>query len=277
VFKMKNTILSSFSTITDYLKETLIYPNMSDAAEEGNLEVIKFHLDTEKVPNSFYGRGVTPLHTACIYKKYECAIYLLEHGAKTDILNGSDSGILHWFIYDVKENQYNNESVLKLLLLSGADPSFKDKYGSTAYSLARNEGIEAFIKLYRERYEQLVTLEQNFKTTSEQLPADEAYQKALEYAEKLVNFWQQEAQAEVVLEIKQHYLQKAEYYQSRIAHLKPAPGEDIQQHTEKTYIPSIASTLRQRFLSLEQKGGYQQLVETSTARNNSTLSNKQGF
>ena len=90
-----------------------------------------------------------PLQTACLWGRYEIVRTLLENGADCNLswkgIWGSKSPLSCAVISDTKES----EAIIKLLLDYGADKTYVDECGKTAYDYAVDNGNLVFQELLK--------------------------------------------------------------------------------------------------------------------------------
>lgn len=112
------------------------------ATSQGHTAIIQTLLDAgaELNPN-----GWTPLHYACVANKIDLAMWLLDKGAKPDLLapNGQSSLML--------AARTGNNELLTLLLKRGANPLVKDYEGQTAKDHAKAAGFAQTVELLEHR------------------------------------------------------------------------------------------------------------------------------
>lgn len=120
------------------------YPTIDDAIAHGDLADVRLHLaDNPSSANQGRDKTRSPLAQAVMRNKTEIALVLLESGAKTDALDGSQRSILHLAI------ERNNATLLAALLKSGAKPDVRDKDGWTPlhHAAAKNQVANAKVLL----------------------------------------------------------------------------------------------------------------------------------
>ena len=101
-----------------------------DAAEDGNIEVVKQHIAAGTDVNGMDTIGRTPLYFAVFKGHKEIAELLIEKGADVNAKAGFGSTPLHDAAFsDLKE-------VAELLIANGADVNVKTKFGETPLDLA---------------------------------------------------------------------------------------------------------------------------------------------
>jgi ankyrin repeat protein len=121
-------------------------PEMSiqDAAEKGNIEVVKQHLAAGTDVN---GKGdkfeASPLHLAAWEGHTEIAALLIANGADVHMQNRFGSTPLHFAA------EQNNKEIVALLIANGAKVNTSDIYGSiplhSAVKCGHKEVVELFI------------------------------------------------------------------------------------------------------------------------------------
>lgn len=113
------------------------YPTIDDAIAKGDLEDVKRHLSAN--PESLNQGGKPdarpPLEQAVMRNKTEIALFLIESGAETNLVNSSKRTPLHLAI------DRNNPVVIAALLKAGAKPDLRDASGWTPlhHAAAKNQ------------------------------------------------------------------------------------------------------------------------------------------
>jgi len=95
------------------------------AAERGNIEAVKQHLDTGEDVNVMDGARMTPLHHAAFYGYKEIAELLIAKGADVNAKTDFEYTPLHWAAVS------GHKEIAELLIANGADVNATDKYGET--------------------------------------------------------------------------------------------------------------------------------------------------
>ena len=114
-----------------------------EAARYGQIEVAQLLLDGGAEPNKADNAGLTPLHEAAGRgNSWQLVKHLIESGTEWSIDKPDKfrRTPLHWAI------SYGQREVVKVLLEAGADPSKKDKRGSTPLSEAYSNEMQKIIK-----------------------------------------------------------------------------------------------------------------------------------
>jgi len=102
-----------------------------DAAEDGNIEVVKQHIAAGTDVNGMDTIGRTPLYFAVFKGHKEIVELLIEKGADVNAKAGFGSTPLHDAAFsDLKE-------VAELLIANGADVNVKSKFGETPLDFAK--------------------------------------------------------------------------------------------------------------------------------------------
>ena len=122
--------------------QTAKAPDISihDAAEDGNIEVVKQHIAAGTDVNGMDTIGRTPLYFAVFKGHKEIAELLIEKGADVNAKAGFGTTPLHDAAFsDLKE-------VAELLIANGADVNVKSKFGETPLDWAANDEIANLIR-----------------------------------------------------------------------------------------------------------------------------------
>lgn len=107
--------------------EHYVYDALCVAIDEGKYDIAKYLLSIGSNPNRIYNEnGLTPLIVSIMNKNLQMVKLLLEHKAE---INGSgDLGGDYEFVPLKIAIDYEDRSIVKLLLKSGADTSILDSY-----------------------------------------------------------------------------------------------------------------------------------------------------
>ncbi|XP_034405166.1 ankyrin repeat and protein kinase domain-containing protein 1 isoform X2 [Cyclopterus lumpus] len=113
------------------------------ACHQGEPEVVAKLLAAKADPNmSEDSKGWTPLHVACASASYPSVLHLISHHADVNAVNSGKVTPLHLAA------QHGCISIVKALLLNGADRTLLDSSGSTALNVAqRCEKLEIVQRL----------------------------------------------------------------------------------------------------------------------------------
>lgn len=145
-----------------------------DAAKKGNLARVQRLVTTETINcRDLNGRNSTPLHLAAGYNNFECAEYLLEHGADVNaqdkgglipLHNASSYGhldiaallIKHKTVVNATDKwgftplheaaQKGRTQLCSLLLAHGADAYMKNQEGQTPIELATADDVKCLLQ-----------------------------------------------------------------------------------------------------------------------------------
>ena len=93
------------------------------AAELGNAEAVKQHLDAGVNVNAKHDNGVTPLHGAALWGHKEIAELLIENGADVNAKNDEGGTPLH------HATEEGHKEIAELLIANGADVNAKNDRG----------------------------------------------------------------------------------------------------------------------------------------------------
>ena len=107
-------------------------PSMSihEAANKGNIEAVKQHLDAGVNVNKKDQLGETPLHSAAKEGHMQIIELLITEGADVNAKDNQDWSSFHFAAY------FGNKETVELLIAKGADVNAKDKYGDTPLDAA---------------------------------------------------------------------------------------------------------------------------------------------
>ena len=90
-----------------------------------------------------------PLQEACVWGRYDIVKCLLDNGADCNLVWKGINGSVSPLMYAVIADNENSEDIILLLLDSGADKTYTDKFGRTAYDYAveyENEILQELLK-----------------------------------------------------------------------------------------------------------------------------------
>ena len=120
-------------------------PSMSihDAADKGNIEAVKQHLDSGRDVNAKDQKGKTPLHRAASEGHKEIVELLIAKGANVNVNAKNEFGStpLHVAAFQ------GHKEIAELLIPNGADVSAKDKYEQTPLHFAAINGHKEIAEL----------------------------------------------------------------------------------------------------------------------------------
>lgn len=120
-------------------KETLLHYSI----KFDNFNILKFLLNCEDIDLCSQNKlGNTALHLAIIYKYYDLAVYLINHGAPLDIKNKKGYDPLHLIILS------KNKQLFEYVLIERRTyPYLRDKKGNTICHLAVKFGAVRILKI----------------------------------------------------------------------------------------------------------------------------------
>ncbi len=135
--------------------------NIWEAAEQGNIEAVKQHLDAGSEVNAKNDYGVTPLHYAAIGHK-KIVELLIANGADVNVKHNWGRTPLHYAAF------YGHKEIAELLIAEGADVNAKNDRRWTPLHGAAVEG-------HKEIAELLIAegADVNAKTNDGKTPLDE--------------------------------------------------------------------------------------------------------
>jgi ankyrin repeat protein len=126
-------------------KNPLRFSLLHQASRAGKLEAGQFLLDCGLDINAQAHNGWTPLFYAVSQGHIEFARMLLKRGARTDILDNSNSRTpLHFAVIG------RNIQLVRLLLEHGADVNARDNYGETPSQMGSRQGRYEIVELLSE-------------------------------------------------------------------------------------------------------------------------------
>lgn len=114
------------------------------AALQGNLEIVKKHVEAGANLNEKDQYGSTPLTIAATFGRIEVAKVLIDSGADLNIPNKQGSTPLHIAAF------FCHKEIIEALLSKGADKSLRNNDGATAYDI-----VTAPVEIDHETYKQL--------------------------------------------------------------------------------------------------------------------------
>jgi len=217
--KFKAYVLPSNSTAlinaiidddTDLLTKLMLYPKQREQIDK-------------------YWANMTPLHLCIAHDNYKALAVLLANGAKPSPRKAAIpySTPLHRAV------QYKDSTAITLLILYGADINrLADSHGHTAKMLA--QGNEHLVKVIGQASEWRLLINA-YEGKIKHAESQQDTKKATEYYRKLAEIWQQAAQQETNLDIKNFYEQKAlDYYKKA-------------QPTSVNNVPLAQNSLRSKY------------------------------
>ena len=104
--------------------------SIHDAADSGNIEVVKQHLAAGTDVNAKDIQGVTPLHRAAYFGYKKVAELLIANGADMNAKDEDETTPLHYAAWE------GHKEVAELLIAKGADLNVKNKVGYTPLDVA---------------------------------------------------------------------------------------------------------------------------------------------
>lgn len=120
------------------------YTDIGEAAAFNLLPVVEVMLNEGFDVDATDGDGDTPLHTACMHKRYDTARYLIENGAATDIVAHDGNVALS------TAAAHGLTQIVELLISRGADVNPQNKRGKTpldrAYEFGHAECVEKLLE-----------------------------------------------------------------------------------------------------------------------------------
>ncbi|VVC31093.1 Putative transposase IS4/IS5 family,Ankyrin repeat-containing domain,Ankyrin repeat [Cinara cedri] len=115
-------------------KDEYGYTALHEAAEENQMEVVKFLVANGADVNARNNEGITPLRDVAYEGHKEIAEFLVANGAKVNVADNKKVTPLHMAAYE------GHEEIVKLLVANGADSNAADKDGDTPLHLATKNG-----------------------------------------------------------------------------------------------------------------------------------------
>lgn len=120
------------------------YTDIGEAAAFNLFPVVEFMLKEGMDVNAVDGDGDTPLHTACMHKRYDTAKYLIEQGAAIDIVAHDGNVALS------TAAAHGLVKIVELLIRKGAEINPHNKKGKTpldrAYEFGHVECVEKLLE-----------------------------------------------------------------------------------------------------------------------------------
>lgn len=114
-----------------------VYPTIDESIAKNDLADVRLHIaaDSKRLNHGGREKSRPPLEQAVMRNKTEIALFLLEAGAKVDLVTASQRTPLHLAV------ERNNPVVAAALLKAGVKPDLRDKDGWTAlhHAAAKNQ------------------------------------------------------------------------------------------------------------------------------------------